>query len=187
MRTEDNSEALPTFKYHPDPISTGSIERSTQTCLSCELARGFIYKGLPYAENELEDCICPWCIADGTAHQKFNAEFVDAGGIGGYGAWESVSDDIVAEVAFRTPGFTGWQQERWFTHCGDAGAFLGRVGHQELLEYGAEAIAAIKAEIGYEGKDWEDYLESLDKDADPTAYLFRCLHCGAFGGYSDFT
>ena len=38
---------------------------------------------------------------------------------------ESVSDEIVAEVAYRTPGFTGWQQERWFTHCA-AGEFLGR-------------------------------------------------------------
>ena len=51
----------------------------------------------------------------------------------------------------------------------------------------AEAIAAIKAEIGFDDSDWEDYFNSLDKDEDPTAYIFRCRHCGAFGGYSDFT
>jgi len=24
---------------------------------------------------------------------------------------------VVEEVAYRTPGFSGWQQERWWTHC----------------------------------------------------------------------
>ena len=184
---KNEPESLPTFKYHPDPITTGSIERSTQTCLACGLARGFIYKGLPYAEEELEDVICPWCIADGTAHERFNAEFVDSAAVGGYGDWDSVSAEIVSEVAHRTPGFTGWQQERWFTHCGDAAAFLGRVGKPELNHYGSDAISVIKADIGFEGNDWEEYFDSLDKDDEPTAYLFRCLHCGTFGGYSDFT
>jgi uncharacterized protein CbrC (UPF0167 family) len=178
---------LPTFKYHPDPLATGSFERSDQQCLACGGARGFIYKGQSYAEEELIDAFCPWCIADGKAHQKFKVEFVDSAGVGGYGDWESVSEEIVAEVAQRTPGFIGWQQERWFTHCGDAAAFVGRAGKQELSQHGAEAISAIKEEIGYEGEDWQDYFQSLDKDGEPTAYLFRCLHCGAFGGYSDFT
>ncbi|PWT93126.1 MAG: hypothetical protein C5B55_05105 [Blastocatellia bacterium] len=178
---------IPTFKYHPDPLATGSIERSEQTCLVCGQARGFIYTGAIYAEDDLDDSICPWCIADGTAHEKFNAEFVDAAGVGGYGLWEPVPDEIVAEVAYRTPGFTGWQQEKWFTHCGDAGQFLGRAGHDEISALGPDAIAAIKEEIGFDGEEWDDYFESLDKDGEPTAYMFKCRHCGAIGGYSDFT
>ena len=31
----------------------------------------------------------------------------------------------------------------------------------------------------------EEYLDVLDADGSPTAYLFRCLHCGKIGGYSD--
>jgi uncharacterized protein len=178
---------LPNFKYHPDPLATGSIEPSDRQCLACGQVRGFIYRESPYAEKELIDALCPWCIADGTAHEKFDAEFVDAAGVGGYGDWESVSDEIVAEVAHRTPGFTGWQQERWFTHCADAAEFLGRAGQKELLEFGPEAISAIKKEIGFIGDEWEEYFASLDKDGEPTAYVFRCRHCGALGGYSDFS
>ncbi len=178
---------LPTFKYHPDPLGTGSIKPSDRTCLVCGQARGFIYDGQPYAEEELIDCFCPWCIADGSAHVKYNAEFTDAASVGGYGTWESVSAEIVAEVAHRTPGFTGWQQERWFTHCADAGEFLGRFGMKELRGFGAQAIIAIKEEIGFEGDEWNEYFELLDKDGEPTAYLFKCRHCGTFGGYSDFT
>jgi uncharacterized protein len=178
---------LPTFKYHPDPLATGSIELSSQKCLACGQARGFIYKGQPYAEEELIDAFCPWCIADGKAHEQFDAEFVDAAGVGGYGMWQPVSDEVVAEVAYRTPGFIGWQQEKWFTHCADAGEFLGRAGKAELMTYGSEAVTVIKEEIGFEGKEWDDYFGSLDKDGEPTAYIFRCRHCGALGGYSDFT
>jgi uncharacterized protein CbrC (UPF0167 family) len=178
---------LPTFKYHPDPLSTGSIEHSQNECLACRQIRGFIYKGQAYAEEEFIDAFCPWCIADGKAHEQFGVEFVDSEGIGGYGVWESVSDEIIAEVAYRTPGFTGWQQERWFTHCSDAGEFLGLVGYDELCSYGPQAIIAIKEEIGFEGEEWDQYFRSLDKNGEPTAYLFRCRHCGALGGYSDFT
>jgi uncharacterized protein CbrC (UPF0167 family) len=142
---------LPTFKYHPDPLSTGSIEPSDAVCVACGLARGFIYKGSVYAVEELADLICPWCIADGTAHEKFDAQFVDVDGVGGYGDWQIVPFETVNDVAFRTPGFSGWQQERWFTHCGDAGEFLGPAGIKELGNFGSEAISAIQRESGLSG------------------------------------
>jgi hypothetical protein len=31
-----------------------------------------------YAEETLQDCLCPWCIADGSAHDRFDATFVDS-------------------------------------------------------------------------------------------------------------
>lgn len=176
---------LPTFKYHPDPIATGSIESSNVECRACGQARGFIYKGPLYAEEELLDVICPWCIADGTAHEKFDAEFVDAAGVGGYGQWQEVAPEIVDEVAYRTPGFCGWQQEKWFTHCGDVGEFLGAAGREEVESFGPEAMAAIEKEAGLSGEEWGEYLRALDKGSGPTAYIFRCRHCGALGGYSD--
>src|SRR4030042_2296179 len=131
---------LPSFKYHPDPIGTGNIVQSDVKCCCCGTARGYIYTGPVYAVKEYSRRICPWCIADGTAHKKLDAGFTDEDGIGGGGMWDIVPEEVIAEVAYRTPGFSGWQQEQWWTHCQDAGQFLGRAGRKELIEFGPEAI-----------------------------------------------
>src|SRR5215471_11215776 len=144
---------LPQFKYHPDPLNTGSVVASDAVCEVCGKARGFIYDGPIYCESEPE-AICPWCIADGSAHTKLRAEFVDRDCIGG-DDWESVPPAIADEIAFRTPGFSGWQQERWFTHCSDGAAFLGLMGQQELLKAGPEAIQVIREESGYDSDEWD--------------------------------
>jgi len=179
------ADSLPEFIYHPEPVRTGAVTASDVPCISCGRARGYIYTGPVSADQELADRICPWCIADGTAHEQFQAEFIDAEGIGGYGTWESVPVSVVRQLVERTPGFSGWQQERWFTCCGDAGAFIGPAGKTELLAAGQQALDAVRSEVGYDGRNWEEYLEALDADGSPTSYLFRCLHCGKFGGYSD--
>jgi hypothetical protein len=180
-------EPLPAFRYHPEPIATGSVAPSDRVCRCCGSARGFIYTGPTYAETDLDNGLCPWCIADGGAHQKFSAAFTDLDSIGNTDLWPPVAPAVAEAVAFRTPGFQGWQQERWFTCCGDAGAFLGPKGRLELEDAGEQALTAIREEIGYEGAAWEEYLDALNRDFGPTAYLFRCLHCGRLGGYSDFT
>jgi uncharacterized protein CbrC (UPF0167 family) len=190
LRQEEavTAEPLPTFRYHPDPIATGSVEKSKTPCVACGKARGYVYAGPVYAVEEYEKEICPWCIADGSAHARLDCEFVGRDGVGGHGTWCAVPDAVADEVAYRTPGFTGWQQERWFTHCGDAASFLGRMGHRDVVSLGPAAVEAIRVDLGWdEGRQWQKYLRSLDRDDQPTAYLFRCLRCGALGGYSDFT
>jgi uncharacterized protein len=177
-------DGLPVFKYHPDPVATGAVVASDVVCASCGKARGAVYVGPVYAEEELDGKICPWCIADGSAHEQFEAEFTDLAEIGG-GEWDDVPEEIAEEVACQTPGFCGWQQERWFAHCGDAAAFLGRAGREELETLWKDALPAIRESSGLSGKQWEDFLQALDKDNGPTAYVFRCLHCGAYGGYQD--
>jgi uncharacterized protein len=177
---------LPTFKYHPDPLTTGSVKRSDVMCECCGQKRGFIYSGPVYCVEELSDCICPWCIAYGSAHSKFNAEFTDAAGVGGYSNPSVVQSAIIDEVAFRTPGFSVWQQEHWLACCGDAAAFLGRAGRAELERQWPDAVASIQRECGMaDGSDWQNYFRALDKDGSPTAYIFQCLHCGKHLGYSD--
>ena len=177
---------LPEFRYHPDPLKTESIIASKAVCACCGRARGYIYVGPVYAEQDLVEALCPWCIADGSAHEKFEACFTDESGVGGYGEWEPVSNEVLAEVAYRTPGFSGWQQEQWWTHCGDAAAFIGRAGKAELLALGTDALAAIRESTGLpEGPEWQAFLAALDKDGSPTAYVFRCKTCGALGGYQD--
>jgi uncharacterized protein CbrC (UPF0167 family) len=177
---------LPIFKYHPDPLATGSITPSDTQCVCCGQARGYIYTGPVYSVEDYEECICPWCIADGSAHEKLDASFTDEDGIGGSGEWDEVPEAVVEEVAFRTPGFHGWQQELWWTHCGDAAQFIGRAGQKELLALGPQAVAAIQDSTGLpSGSEWNKFFSHLDKNGSPTAYMFRCARCGALGGYQD--
>ena len=120
-------EPLPTFRYHPDPIASGSIEESEVECLCCGRARGYIYTGPTYAEEDLDESLCPWCIADGSAAEKFEAQFVDEENFD-----DDIPDKVVEEVTERTPSYSGWQQEVWPTCCDDATAFITPVGFAEI-------------------------------------------------------
>jgi uncharacterized protein len=175
---------LPCFRYHPDPIATGSIAPSDAVCRSCGERRGSIYTGPVYCVEELHESLCPWCIHDGSAHVTFDAEFTDSAGVGA-DSGVVVRDAVIEEVAFRTPGFSGWQQEQWLACCGDAAAFLGAAGRRELEKQWPDAIEAIRQTCGLDGPDWKEYFRGLDKKSGPTAYVFRCLHCHRFLGYSD--
>jgi uncharacterized protein CbrC (UPF0167 family) len=175
----------PEFKYHPDPIATGSIVASTEPCVCCGRARGLLYTGPTYGPNELDGGICPWCIKSGDAHARLEVEFTDAAGVGGYVLPNTTPPGVVDEVAHRTPGFSGWQQERWLTCCQDAMAFLGCAGHAELVEAWPGAVAAVMKDCGLDGDEWESFFKALDVDDGPTAYVFRCLHCGSLDAYQD--
>jgi uncharacterized protein CbrC (UPF0167 family) len=165
--------SLPSFRYHPDPLGTGAIVESDTKCICCGRARGFIYTGPVYAVEEYNRKICPWCIADGSAHEKLDASFTDEALIGGGGIWDEVKQDVIQEVAFRTPGFSGWQQEQWWTHCHDAAQFLGRAGRAELEAYGPDAISAIQKSAGLDdGPEWEEFFAALDKEVRPRLTFF---------------
>ena len=182
---------LPKFEYHPDPIGTGSVEPPDAICRICGRNRGYIYDGPVYGvPKEFDDArICPWCIADGSAHERFEAVFTDIDGVGhGYDEpWEPVPPSVAEEVAYRTPGFSGWQQERWRTHCGDAAEFLGPARYDDLTNAWSEAVDAIRADSGFPPGDaeWDEILRTFDRDYGPTAYVFRCRRCGKLGGYWD--
>lgn len=177
--------SLPTFRYHPDPLASGAIVPSDTECECCGEARGYIYTGPTFCDEDLVDCLCPWCIADGSAHEEFQAEFTDASAIGGEDQEDPLPDSVIEEVAYQTPGFSGCQQEHWLTCCGDAAAYLGNAGHTELENKWPEAIPAVKATSGTSGAAWDRYFASLDLLSGPTAYVFQCLHCHRHLAYSD--
>ncbi|MGY2892906.1 CbrC family protein [Deinococcus sp. UYEF24] len=174
---------LPTFRYHPDPVATGMIEVTEEECPCCERERGYRYTSEPFAEEELAD-LCPWCISDGSAAAKYDAEFTDPDSIGLGVRPDTLPPEIVTEITRRTPGFSGWQQEQWWTHCHDGAAYLGRAGAAEL-EGLLEFEAALRADLGLNDEAWGKFRRALSRDGSPTAYVFRCLHCGAYGGYTD--
>jgi uncharacterized protein len=181
----ESHEQLPPFHYHPDPIATGSIERSSIRCVCCERQRGYVYCGPVFALDDLHEAICPWCIANSEAHLKFNAEFTDSSSVGESQGVGELERKIVEEVAFRTPGFSGWQQERWLACCNDAAQFLGRAGRRELQEKWPEAVHAVQEDCGLEGAEWEDFFQHLSQDGSPSAYVFRCSHCKRYLAYQD--
>jgi hypothetical protein len=118
----DPAPPFPEFPYHPDPRQTGSVVPSAARCGVCGNAFGLIYAGPVFAtHDEPTGALCPWCIADGTAAAHLDVEFTDVGA--------DVPDDVpgrvLDEIAERTPGFTGHQQEQWLYHCGDGAAFVG--------------------------------------------------------------
>lgn len=184
----DGHDTLPSFKYHPDPVRTGSVQVDPETeCLSCEQIRGYIYVGPVYStqETDLDEQLCPWCVADGTAAEKFHASFNDAAVMNG------VTPEVMEEVGKRTPGFVAWQESQWLTCCKDAAAFLGLAGAEELRRNFPQAIRPVKEylrnQYDLDGSDLTDFFDTLDKDDQPTAYIFKCLHCGAFLAYVDET
>ena len=176
---------LPVFRYHPDPVASGSVRESGECCACCGRARGYIYAGPVYSEEELDDKLCPWCIADGQAHAKFDASFTDDASFP-----DDVPPPIVEEVTWRTPGFSGWQQEHWLGCCGDAAAFIEPFGYREIGARWPQMEGALMMyivhEMGISGVAATRFLRSLDRDHSPTAYLFRCLHCARDLFYIDF-
>ncbi|WP_458787851.1 CbrC family protein, partial [Vallitalea sediminicola] len=72
-----------------------------------------------YAIEEVEN-ICPWCIKNGKASEKYDGMFQDDQ------SCDKVNkEEYLDELVHRTPGYCGWQQEYWLSHCGDFCAFIG--------------------------------------------------------------
>ncbi|MGE7435145.1 CbrC family protein [Kitasatospora sp. NPDC001175] len=173
------TEQLPVFPYHPDPVATGAIVRSDGECSCCDRARGYIYTGPVYAAEDLRNRLCPWCIANGSAAARFDAQFTDV--------VDDVPRDRLFAITQRTPGFSAWQQEHWLVHCDDGAAFLGTAGAAGLAAY-PEAWTSLQRELeSWPASQAEQFLKALTKDGQPTAYLFRCRVCGSHLAYSDAT
>ncbi|HCT75297.1 MAG TPA: hypothetical protein DGG94_06955 [Micromonosporaceae bacterium] len=180
-------DALPRFTYHPDPVGTGSVAVSDTACVCCGRNRGWVYTGAVYAVQEIDDDeLCPWCIADGSAAERFDATFNDVGNID---PWQQVSTHVVETISRRTPGFSGWQQERWLFHCNDGAQFIGPMGADELAGYpdAIESICEELSEFRWDAELVAEYLARLSKNGQPTAYVFRCRHCQTHVAYTDFT
>jgi uncharacterized protein CbrC (UPF0167 family) len=176
---------LPHFTFHPDPIQSGSITPSAAECRCCGEQRGFIYTGPVYsAEEDLDDVLCPWCIADGSAHAEFDATFVDDAALG-----DDVPESSVLEITERTPGFNSWQSEQWPSCCDDATQFIAPAGITELRQhyrtFEASVLNHIIYDMGISGGAALRKLESLHRDQGPTAYLFQCPRCGGHKVYVD--
>jgi uncharacterized protein CbrC (UPF0167 family) len=164
------------FKYHPNLYSDKILVRDEGVCNCCGKTVTEYIDQVYTSANV--DCICLSCIHDGSAAEKFDAEFVQYA--------EKVSDPEKHDELFRrTPGYMAWQGENWLACCDDYCAYLGPVGISELEELGSkeEVLKDYAAQVPSYPLDVVN--EYLRKDGDMTGYLFRCLHCGKYRLYVD--
>jgi uncharacterized protein CbrC (UPF0167 family) len=175
---------FPYFRYHPDPLSSGSIQPSTDACLCCGLARGYLYVDSVYTCHDLPTGqLCPWCIHDGTAAARYDLSFSDDDPLIEAG----VSKAIINEVCKRTPGYSSWQQERWLSCCDDACAFCGDASLEEIVALGADTLAKIFVDYEWPKDTWQHLIDHYEPSGNPAIYRFECLHCGQLHYDVDFT
>ncbi|GAB3949783.1 CbrC family protein [Streptomyces sparsus] len=174
------SADLPFFRYHPDPLATGAIRAAAEACACCELSRGWVYTATFYTAQDVSGRFCPWCIADGSAAERFAGEFSDSHGL------DDVSEVVLHEVTRRTPGFHAWQDPHWLVHCQNAAAFVGAVGYTQLAAH-PEALGQLRTAKRLDGRHGESGLEHFVTSlrAGATAMLFRCTVCGVHLAYAD--
>lgn len=173
----DTGQALPEFRYHPDPESTGSIVRSGVTCSLCGRARGWVYRGSAYGIGDRSSKVCPWCIADGSAAAtgtSFNDSYplIDAG----------IAPEIAHQVSACTPGFSSFQEVWWESCHNDACAFVGALTADQMLRIPASE----RAELHLSDEMIEE-LRGHEFESDYAVFGFECLHCSTMHGVADMS
>ncbi|TXI19105.1 MAG: hypothetical protein E6Q67_10885 [Roseateles sp.] len=169
------STSLPLFRYHPDPLATGAIEPRRIDCVCCGQTRDFVYVQPVYGTSDLDEKLCPWCIADGSAAGKLGAVFVDTAPL----ATAGMSPEVIDEVTLRTPGYSCWQQEEWLTHCNDACEFHGDATEDDVEDASDATIADWRQRYGKTEKQWAVLTRDYEPAGDNAFYKFVCRHCSA--------
>ena len=163
---------LPFFKYHPNPLATRAFTQAQYAvvCDCCGCSTHIYYDG-PFYAIDVINYLCPKCIASGAAAKKFDGAFQDDGCL----EPEVLDAEKVDELIHRTPGYSGWQQEYWRSHCGDFCAFIGYVGAAELKALGVLDEVLDDPQWSEEEKD---LIKTSVNGGSLQCYLFKCLHCG---------
>ena len=123
---------LPSFPYHRDPLASGSLRGSTDPCQCCGRTRGILYDGVVYSREEIT-ALCPWCIADGSAAEKFDASFFDADFCDTEGNPVALPPEVHHEVFDCTIGFATFNPIGWWVHCDEPAEYVLRVEPYDLV------------------------------------------------------
>lgn len=160
------------FKYHPNVwkqnVFKKAFDDEVMVCQCCNRPLEF-YIDKVYSSQDI-DCICPKCVADGSAFDKFNATFIQDAEL------DKVSvQEIKDELLKKTPGYDSWQGEHWLACCNDFCEYIGETSIAELkaMKIDKEVIADYKESNEYHYENCADHLGN----GVLRGYLFRCLHC----------
>ncbi|WP_435263593.1 CbrC family protein [Tenacibaculum sp. nBUS_03] len=144
------------------------------------------YIGSFYSVEEPE-YICPWCISNGKASEKYNGEYNDYCGIEGVSPdtnepKSTISKEHLLEISCKTPSYFSWQQEQWLSHCNEPCAFIGYADTKTIEPILDELKDDIENNIGV---DPDMIKEHLSKDGYLDGYLFRCVKCNKHRLHAD--
>lgn len=171
---------LPQFKYHPDPLKTGSVVESEEICECCNKPRGYVYSGSMYTRNR-PNSICPWCISNGDAHRMFQIEFASLmpAVIDPKKPVEiQCSSEAFDELLHKTPGFSSYQEIEWPNHCEDFCEYHGIAKVADLRRISAEEKNRIFETSWIDDSELNDCLESKDTEELHHFIKFVCRSCG---------
>jgi uncharacterized protein CbrC (UPF0167 family) len=175
---------LPTFRYFRDPYADdgGVFDESDEPCECCGRTTGYQYLYFMYAEDEIE-VICPWCIADGSAAERFDGTFVDDVNIPD----DAISAEHREELTKRTPSHFAYQEAKWLVHCGEPAVYAGVAGYDELVTYGESAMQSIMDDLpdSMSPDDKLGFVKDLHRDGSCIAHVFECLHCKTIVAYGE--
>jgi hypothetical protein len=168
---------LPIFKYSPNAYDLDLFENIEGVCSVCNEKRQLKYTSSFYSVEEPE-YICPWCIANGKASEKYNGDFNDYYGIEGVSsnpndADSTISKEQLFEITSKTPSYTSWQQEVWLTHCNEPCKFIGYADTKTI----EPIIDQVNDDIENNGYETEFIKKHLSKHASLVGYLFQCVNC----------
>lgn len=154
------------------------FEKIEGTCSVCNEKRQIKYTSSFYSIKD-PDYICPWCIANGKASEKYDGEFNDYCGIEGVSpdpndAKPIIPKDLLLEITNKTPSYISWQQEVWLTHCNEPCSFIG-YADTKIIE---PLLEELNDDITNNGYDPELIKTALSKDGSLVGYLFQCVKCG---------
>jgi uncharacterized protein len=170
---------IPSFKYNPDPFKIRVFKEENAICPCCQKNTPVVYCGPFYAVERVKG-ICPDCIKDGSAAKKFHGKFQDTA------SCEDVEDRaFIDELTHRTPGYHGWQQEIWLSHCGDFCQIIDYVGWDEIKHLQHELMDDLENLASRFNMSLERFSKFLQNDGVIQGYLFKCVRCGKHRLHAD--
>ncbi len=162
------------FKYHFDPIQTGHAKKMDFNCVFCHQVSQYAYQG-PCATQDKEAPVCFECIKNGVVAEKFDLKFNWFNGDA-----DKIDPAEIEKLEKRTPGYSGWQQPFWLTHCNQIAQFQGNFSVEELLERFDELKFDIKE--NFERMNDDELLDIIQcpdrlRVNNPAFFKFQFLVC----------
>lgn len=178
---------ITSFKYHPNPLKTGNAIEKQFVCVCCNREKNYSYIGPIYSACNIEGEVCLDCIQNGSASEKFNAEFAD-----NLDQYENISESSLNELFKRTPGYNSWQSTVWLTHCNEICEFHGDFEKNDIVNNYETLKSSLLKGLGYDDND-DLYMKDILKNynprlgTNPSFYKFVCCKCRKVLVHVDFS
>lgn len=159
------------FKHHPYPVATKTLDVGKVRCDSCKRTTGLSYTGMIYP-TEKQVTVCPKCISSGKAMERLNGFFVNPimllPGIRG----ENIGYHT---LSYHTKDVSN---VRWLYHCDTEGLYMGRLNPEDLNEELWKEITETWNEMPSAYIPYSiDKVHDMILDSKLAAHLFMCPKC----------